>query len=82
MDLANYENTDGRRPEVVDGLPLHGGAQLAIDTTIVSPLHSNGVARRGASDRKGRAQEVGRKRKEMTYPRTRRGRWQVGLAGH
>ena len=48
MDLANHENLDGRRLEVVaDGLPLHGGAQLAIDTTMVSPLHSNGVARRG-----------------------------------
>ena len=54
MDLANHENLDGRRLEVVaDGLPLHGGAQLAIDTTMVSPLHSNGVARRGASTGKG-----------------------------
>ena len=69
MDLAYHENLDGRRLEVVaDGLPLHGGAQLAIDTTMVSPLHSNGVARRGASDRKGLALEVARKRKEMTYP--------------
>ena len=69
MDLANHENLDGRRLEVVaDGLPLHGGAQLAIDTTMVSPLHSNGVARRGASDRKGLALEVAHKRKEMTYP--------------
>ena len=69
MDLANHENLDGRRLEVVaDGLPLHGGAQLAIDTTMVSPLHSNGVARRGASDRKGLALEVARKRKEVTYP--------------
>ena len=64
MDFANYENLDGRRLEVVaDGFPLHGGAQLAIDTTMVSPLHSNGVARRGASDRKGLGE-----RKEMTYP--------------
>ena len=32
---------------------LHGGAQLAIDTTMVSPLHRNGVALRGASSRPG-----------------------------
>ena len=68
MDLANFENLDERRFEVVaDGLPLHGGAQLAIDTTMVTPLHNNGVARR-ASSRKGLALEVARKRKEITFP--------------
>ena len=36
---------DGRRLEVVaDGLPLFGGVQLTIDTTLVFPLHSNGIA--------------------------------------
>ena len=69
MDLAIFDNLDGRRLEVVaDGLPVHGGAQVAIDTTMVSPLHSNGVARRGASVKKGLALEAARKRKEMTYP--------------
>ena len=68
MDLANFENLDGRRLEVVaDGLPLHGGAQLAIDTTMVSPLHNNGVAKR-ASSRNGLALEDARKRKEITFP--------------
>ena len=34
---------DGRRLEVVaDGLTLWGGAQLAIDTTLVSPFHQDG----------------------------------------
>ena len=38
--------TDSRRLEVVcDGLPLFRGAQLAIDTTLVSPVCSNGEAR-------------------------------------
>ena len=38
---------DGRRLEVVaDGLPLFGGVQLAVDTTLVSPLHCDGTARR------------------------------------
>ena len=67
MDLANHENLDGRRLKMVLS-PLHGGAQLAIDTTMVSPLHNNGVARRGASVKKGLALEVARKRKEMTCP--------------
>ena len=40
IDLASFDNLDGRRLEVVaDGFPFHGGAQLAIDTTMVSPLH-------------------------------------------
>ena len=34
---------DGRRLEVVaDGLPLFGGVHLAVDTTLVSPLHCDG----------------------------------------
>ena len=69
VDLASFDNLDGRRLEVVaDRLPLHGGAQVAIDTTMVSPLHSNGVDRRGASVMKGLALEAARKRKEITYP--------------
>ena len=48
MDLTEPNRLDGRRLEVVaDGLPLHGGAQLAIDTTMVSPLQRDGTARRG-----------------------------------
>ena len=31
---------------VADGLPLFGGAQLAIDTTLISTLHCDGPARR------------------------------------
>ena len=38
--------TDSRRLEVVcDGLPLFRGAQLALDTTLVSPVCSNGEPR-------------------------------------
>ena len=44
LDVPNAAR-DGRRLEVVaDGLPLFGGVQLAIDTTLVSLLHSNGSA--------------------------------------
>ena len=68
LDVPNAAR-DGRRLEVVaDGLPLFGGVQLAIDTTLVSPLHSNGSAWRGASDRDGVVLEAARRRKERTYP--------------
>ena len=44
MDLVPDDRVDNRRLEVVaDGLPLFGGAQLAIDTTLVSA--SNMMAR-------------------------------------
>ena len=69
LDLADLDVVDGRRLEVVaDGLSLWHGAQLAIDTTLVSPLHSNGSARRRAADHDGAALEVARRRKERTYP--------------
>ena len=44
--LAARNNLDGRRLEVVaDGLTLWHGSQLAIDTTLVSPLRRDGSAR-------------------------------------
>ena len=45
-DMDPKTAPDTRRLEVVaDGLPLHHGAQLAIDTTMVSPLRRNGASR-------------------------------------
>ena len=38
---------------VADGLPLFGGAQLALDTTLVSVLRGDGTARRHAAHREG-----------------------------
>ena len=53
MDL-DVPVTDYRRLEVVvDGLPLRGGAQLAVDTTLVCALHVDGTPRRGSSAEKG-----------------------------
>ena len=50
-DLAAFNNLDGRRLEVVaDGLTLWQGAQLAIDTTLVSPLCRDGSARPRVAD--------------------------------
>ena len=69
LDLLQHNVVDSRRLEVVaDGLPLHGGAQLAIDTTLVSPLHRDGRAIRGAAEKNGKALENARRRKERTYP--------------
>ena len=60
---------DARRLEVVvDGLPLFGGAQLAVDSTLVSALHCDGNALRGAGDRDGVALVADRRRKERTHP--------------
>ena len=51
LDLVEAHAVDGRRLEVVvDGLPLHAGVQLAIDTTLVGALRGDGTARRGAAD--------------------------------
>ena len=44
------------------------GAQLAIDTTMVCTLHSNGQPRRRAGVENGVALAVARQRKERTYP--------------
>ena len=69
MDVPTATLEDARRWEVVvDGLPLHGCAQLAVDTTLVSVLHGDGGPRRGASERDGVALLAARKRKEQSYP--------------
>ena len=69
LDLAvvNHHDFDARRLEVVaDGLQLSGGAQLAIETTLVSPLHRDGCARPGAARLSGAAMQVACGRRERT----------------
>ena len=57
--------TDGRRIEVVaNGLPLWRGAQIAIDTTLVSPV----LPRAGAYARPALAPQQAKARKFRTYP--------------
>ena len=69
LDVGAFNALDGRRIEVIaDGLTLWQGAQLAIDTTLVSPLRRDGSPRRGAARRAGVALEEARRRKETTYP--------------
>ena len=56
LDIEGGNPTDARRLEiVVDGLTIFDGAQLAIDTTMVSPLQRDGTARRRASDQQWRS---------------------------
>ena len=58
-----------RRLEIVaDGLPLFGGVQLAVDTTLVSPLHFDGSPHRGAANIDGALLAVARHKKETTHP--------------
>ena len=69
LDLAEPRAADGRRLEVVvDGLPLFGGCQLAVDTTVVCALHCDGSPHRGAENLDGVVLERARRRKERTYP--------------
>ena len=68
LDLPVPVN-DARRLEiVVDGLPLYGGAQLAVDTTLVSVLKGDGTVLGRGSQLDGVALRAARRRKERTYP--------------
>ena len=61
--------SDGRQIEVVvTGLPIEHGIPVAVDATMVSPLHADGTPHAGAAARPGVALERGRKDKERTYP--------------
>ena len=59
---------DGRRLEVVvDGLLLLGGAQIAVDTTMVCALHDDGRPRQGAAKDDGEAVKAARRKKATDY---------------
>ena len=69
MDLPPRGDAVNRRIEVVaDRLPLFHGGQLAIDTTLVSPLSRNGAAKRQCAGTDGAATVQARRHKEHTYP--------------
>ena len=61
LDLLVPNVHDGRRLEIVAvGLPLFGGAQLVVDTTLVSPLRGDGSPRPNAAVRDGVALQAAR----------------------
>ena len=66
LPIANH---DARRLKVVaDGLPLFGGAQLAIDTTLVSSVQADGRPRPQCARVDGATLSEARQRKQRTYP--------------
>ena len=69
FDLAVPNPRDQRRLEIlVDGLPLFGGAQLAVETTLVSLLHCDGSPHPRAANEDGAVLAAARRLKERTYP--------------
>ena len=68
MNVPGISGLDGREIEVVaNGLRLWGGAQLAVDTTLVSPVRRNGTPQRRAGEVDGVQLQVARRRKEVKY---------------
>ena len=66
---------DDRRLEVLaDNLTLWGGAQLGVDTTLVSPVRRNGTPYPHAAEEDGVRLDAARARKEAKYPELRRNR--------
>ena len=73
--IDHIHRQDDRRIEVIaNGLPISGGAQLAVDTTIFSPLTTDGQPRRRAGQYAGTTLTETRRRKERTYPEFMRSR--------
>ena len=68
MNLSGISSRDARQIEVVaNGLPLWGGAQLAVDTTLVSPVRRNGTPQAHAASVDGVQLQTARHRKEAKY---------------
>jgi len=68
MNIAGISSRDGRQIEVVaNGLPLWGGAQLAVDTTLVSPVRRNGTPQPNAATTDGVQLQTARARKATKY---------------
>ena len=66
LDILAPEVHDGMEI-IAEGLPLFGGAQLAVDMTLVSAHHCDGSARARAARVDGIALEAARRWKERTY---------------
>ena len=74
-NIDHVDTQDDRRIEVIaNGLPLWGGAQLAVDTTLVSPLTRAGHLRMRGGQYRGTALRDARRNKERTYPEPLRDR--------
>ena len=66
---VSVSSRDERRIEVIaSGLPVLGGAQLAVDVTLRSVLSRDGAHRPNADWKDGACAEAARRDKEATYP--------------
>ena len=69
LNIDHVDTQDDRRIKVIaNGLPLWGRAQLAVDTTLVSPLTRAGHPRMRGGQYRGTALREARRNKERTYP--------------
>ena len=69
LNIPSVSRGDNRRIEVIaNGLPLFQGVQLAVDTTLVSPIASSSQPRRRQGVFTGAALAQARRSKELTYP--------------
>ena len=69
LNIQNLSRVDDRRIEVIaNGLPMWGGSQLAVDTTLVSPLTRTGEPRSRGGTYAGAALHDARRSKARTYP--------------
>ena len=69
VDLACPDALDNRYLEIgADGRPFFQGAQLAVDTTLVSALRRDGVPRHRAATQDGAALITARRRQERVHP--------------
>ena len=97
LDVPGVHPDDGRKIEVImEGTPLYGGRQLAVDATLVSPLGRDGGVKFASDSVDGAALATARAKKETdTYAdvvRSHRcqfltagmevgGRWAPGFVG-
>ena len=69
LNIAGIRPTDGRRIEIVaDGLTLYHGAQLVIDTTLISALRGDSVPHPRCATEDGVSLVHADKKKRDTYP--------------
>ena len=67
--LPSIDPNDGRRIEVVaTGLPVARGIPVAVDATLVSPLHADGTPFPGADTKAGISFQRAERSKATAYP--------------
>ena len=69
MAITSIDPLDGRHIEIVaTGLPVARGIPIAVDATIVSPLHADGSAWAGTADTPEQSFGRAQRSKHQTYP--------------